>query len=153
VKCPVKHPKGLVRGGGIPAVALLLFLAAGCSTRLETARRWMESTPQRATMDFTGRWAPDSTGCGWVPTWDPMLVIQNGTRVKGFFGEYELLGVVKTNRLVVFGVLDGRVHYTWHLEYEDKLRALLGKQCAGYQPEEGHSCTRILLDKRIPAPS
>ena len=63
-----------------------------------------------------------------------MFLMQDGSRLTGSFEGYELLGVVNGNAVVLFGVRQEAVYFTWHLNYSPSGEAFLGKQAEGYVP-------------------
>jgi len=128
-------------------VAAVLTSCGG--TKQAVVEEWMAMAPQHATKDFSGRLRPENWGTTWMPSYGPMLLSQTQAKLNGMFGDYELVGVVNDNEIVLFGLLQGVCYYTWHLTYLPKTDSIIGKQCDGFQTKKNHKCYNVSLRPEI----
>lgn len=120
------------------AAVLFSALAIGmtsCYTNRGEVSQWIAGAPNNATQDFSGRWQVDTESLGWIPSEaNRMFLTQDGSRLTGTFEGYDLLGVVNGDAIVLFGLRQDLVYFTWHLNYNPSREAFLGKQVEGYIP-------------------
>lgn len=119
---------------GVLFSALVIGMTS-CYTNRGEVNEWIAKAPMDATEDFSGRWQVDTESLGWVPSGaNRMFLMQDGSRLSGTFEGYDLLGVVDGNAIVLFGLREDVVYFTWHLNYSPSQKAFLGRQCEGYIP-------------------
>ena len=124
-------------------IAAMLTSCAG--TRQAVVENWLASAEQHAKRDFSGRWYPENTGNYWLPSTGPIILSQTQAKIKGMFGDFEVMGVVNDNEVVLFGLQYGVVYYTWHLTYLPKAATMMGKQCDGYILKRNSYCHNIVI--------
>jgi len=101
----------------------------------------MDTVPQEAVYDFSGEWLINPAKSTWMISYAPMQLKQMETRIIGTFDAYGILGVVNRERVILFGLREDVVYYTWHLTLVPGAKELVGKQCEGFWPEvTGKKC-------------
>jgi len=105
-------------------LTLSLIFAISCAPALKQQEidPWLNtiSGGEPPKIDITGRWC-DAQGSGFF-TWGEGNLRQEGNKVKGVIGDYNITGIV-SGKIVYFVFLyAGTVYYTAHLEmFQDSL--------------------------------
>ena len=77
--------------------------------------------------------------------------MQDESRLSGTFEGYDLQGVVNGNAIVLFGLRQDVVYFTWHLNYYPSREAFLGKQVEGYIPVlKPYAYSTVMSAHKIP---
>ena len=120
-------------------LSVLTMSMTSCYTYSGEVHKWIASAPQNASHDFSGRWQVDTEALGWVPSQGSrMFLTQDSARLAGSFEGYDLLGVANGDALVLFGLREDAVYFTWHLKYSTTRDAFLGKQVEGASRAGAH---------------
>ena len=79
----------------------------------------------KAQLTVMTEWQVDKESLGWVPSGaNRMFLMQDGSRLSGTFEGYDLLGVVDGNAIVLFGLREDVVYFSWHLNYNPSFLAI-----------------------------
>jgi hypothetical protein len=129
-------------------LVVVLAGAMGCWTHTHKVNQWIETAPQFTDQDFSGRWQVDTESLGWAAGENRLFLLQNQARLSGSFQGYEILGVAEGNYVILFGLREDVVYFTWQLLYSPQSNAFTGKQCESFVPEKAPSyCTAMSVHK------
>ena len=134
--------------GGSLVLVLVLAGPVGCWTHTNKVKQWIETAPQSPEQDFSGRWQVDTETLGWTPGNNRMFLQQDRGRLSGSFEGYDLLGVVEGNKVILFGLREDVVYFTWQMTYGPDSQTLTGRQCESFVPNEPPAyCTAMSSHK------
>jgi hypothetical protein len=103
-------------------LTLSLILVISCSLKQNEIGPWLNtiSGGEPSEIDITGRWR-DTRGTGFF-TWGEGYLRQEGNKVSGVIGDYNITGVVSGKMGYLVFLYAGTVYYTARLEiFQDLL--------------------------------
>ncbi len=102
-------------------LTLSLILVISCSLKQKEIDPWLNtiSGGQPPEIDITGRWS-DIQGSGLF-TWGGGYLQQEGNKVKGVIGDYNITGIVSGKKVYLVFLYGGTAYYTARLEMSQDL--------------------------------
>jgi len=108
---------------------VLLFLLS-CAARLakKDTNAWLDTKTNTSELNLTGKW---DAGGEFSGGWGEGNFTQEGNKISGTLGMYEVEGIVSGNEVYFVITSGGKVYYTAKLNASEGGNKFTGKACEG----------------------